>query len=220
MVAAESFVSELEGRNRDSFERLVAGYLVALGKESLGPIELVKLEMKYGIESVEIAALWLADCDSLDLKLALAAQCGDGGRHHALLSERLRALGVAPETFDPRLSGFSKLFAFLRSLSTNEERACAGQLTVRAFAVVRQAAVATLCEEKGDADTAALLRGELASDHQRHINAGRGSLLAAAINEESQARARRASFRAVELLGEIQEPSLLRKFISRSKKSS
>ncbi len=36
--------------------------------------------------------------------------------------------------------------------------------------------------------------------------------------EESQARARRSAFRTIELLGELQDNSLLRKYLSRSLK--
>ena len=45
------------------------------------------------------------------------------------LSARLIALGVTG--YDPRDGGYSKLFAFLRSLQTTEERSSAGYLTGR-----------------------------------------------------------------------------------------
>ena len=42
-------------------------------------------------------------------------------------------------------------------------------------------------------------------------------LVETATAEESQARARRSAFRTIELLGELQEPALLRKFLARSR---
>ena len=64
------------------------------------------------------------------MKLSLAEQCGDSARQCRRLSARLVALGVAG--YDPRDGGYSKLFAFLRSLQTTEERSSAGYVTGQA----------------------------------------------------------------------------------------
>ena len=42
--------------------------------------------------------------------------------------------------------------------------------------------------------------------------------MAVAESEESQARARRTTYRTVEVVGELQDPALLRKFLTRSVK--
>jgi hypothetical protein len=47
---------------------------------------------------------------------------------------------------------------------------------------------------------------------------GRSLLVAVAESEESQARARRTTYRTVEVVGELQDTGLLRKFLSRSTK--
>ena len=67
-------------------------------------------------------------------------------------------------------------------------------------------------------ETARLFAVTLPDTEREHIHAARIALLSSAHNEESQARARRASFRTVELLGEIQDPGLFKKFLSRSVK--
>jgi hypothetical protein len=118
MAGAETFVHEMELKNQTSFERLLAGYAVALDKEDLSPADLLRLEMKTTVEAIEVSALWITETDSLDIKVALASVCGDGSRTIGLLRERLTALGVDLLGFDVRFGGYSKLFAFFRSLQT------------------------------------------------------------------------------------------------------
>ncbi|HEY0711175.1 MAG TPA: ferritin-like domain-containing protein, partial [Polyangia bacterium] len=165
-----------------------------------------------------VAALWLTDNDSLDGKLVLAAQCGDEARHFGMLSERLTAIGVDPLTFDARYGGYSKLFAFFRSLQTTEERMAAGFLTLGAYNGSRLDVLGAHARAKGDESTASLFQGPLKDDALTLRDAGRKKLLETATAEESQARARRAAFRTIELLGELQEPALARKYLSRSLK--
>ncbi len=216
MPGAETFVHEMETKNQASFDRLMGAYTQTLQKEDLSPADLLRLEMKTTVEATEVSALWITETDSLEVKMALAAACGDGARNFVLLRDRLAALGVDPLGFDVRFGGYSKLFAFFRSLQTTEERASAGPVTLRAFNLRRLDAAAQQAEAKGDAETAALLRETLVRDEENQRDIGRRTLLDTAINEESQARARRAAFRTIELLGEVYEPAMLRKFLSRS----
>jgi hypothetical protein len=218
MAGAETFVHEMETKNAASFERLLAAYALTLGKEDFTPADLLRLEMKTTVEAIEVSALWITETDSLDIKVALAAVNGDGARNFGLLRDRLAALGVDLLGFDVRFGGYSKLFAFFRSLQTTEERASAGPVTLRAFNMRRLDLSARHCEAKGDPETAAFLRETLSRDEENHRDVGRRTLLDTAINEESQARARRAAFRTIELLGEVHEPSQLRKFLTRSLK--
>jgi hypothetical protein len=218
MAGSDTFVFEMEEKNRASFQRLMGGYTALIEKEAITPAELVRLEMKVVIEAIEVAAMWLAEADSLEIKLQLASRCGDGARHCRLLRDRLAALGVDPQTFDARFGGYSKLFAFFRSLQTTEEQAAAGAVTLRAYSLDRLNFLAGRCEAQGDPETAALFRDVVARDEDAHRQAGRQTLLETAINEESQARARRSAFRTIELLGELQDASLLRKYLTRSMK--
>ena len=120
------------------------------------------------------------------------------------------------ESYDPRQGGYSKLFAFLRSLQTSEERAATGLLALGGSAVARLGALAAVCEEKGDADTRDLLRSELIPDEQRRTDEGRERLVLLATAEDSQAHARRAIYKTVELLGELYEPGALKRILGRA----
>lgn len=216
MPGAETFVHEMEEKNQNSFQRLLASLQQILEKEAFSPADLVRLEMRNVIESTEVAALWLTDSDSLEGKLTLASHCGDEARHFHLLRDRLAELGVDPLTFDARYGGYSKMFAFFRSLQTTEERAAAGFLTLGAYHALRLDLLAAQSNAKGDGTTAALFQGVLKDDALAVRDAGRKKLLETAVAEESQARARRAAFRTIELTGELLDPSLMRKFLSRS----
>lgn len=218
MVDASTYVTELENKHLNSFRQLVGSYVSGLAAEKLTVADALRLDMRAVVEAIEVAALWLPDSEELDMKIALAARAGDCARQFRLLSERLHALGVAPASFDPRFGGYSKLFAFFRSLQTTEERAAAGFLTLGAVTLMRFEALATWCEEQGDAETATLYRDRLVEDEQRHVHEGRRILVTVAESEEAQARARRTTYRTVEVVGELQDPALLRKFLSRSLK--
>ena len=70
MVTADAYVSELEFKNQESFRGLLSSrYLPALSGEGVSVAETLRWESKMVIESVEMAALWLADTDSLGLKI-------------------------------------------------------------------------------------------------------------------------------------------------------
>ncbi|MCG5054221.1 MAG: hypothetical protein KA712_14750 [Myxococcales bacterium] len=226
MTTVETFVAELEGKNQSSFDRLLAAHRELVQSESLSLSDLMRLEVKTCLEALEAAALWLTDTEELPFKVALAAYCGASAQRYGLLQSRLADLNAAsPEAaaladFDPLCLGYSKLFAFLRSLQTVEERAAAGALTNGAFALARFEALAARAEALGDPETAALFQGALPATEQEHVHEGRLALLGTARTEESQARARRASFRTIELLAEVQEPGFVRKFLSRSHKKA
>jgi hypothetical protein len=217
MVDAATYVSELENKHQDSFRQVVATLIASLTKENLTVPDVLKLEMRGVVEAIEVAALWLPDSE-LDMKIALASRAGDCAHHFSLLGQRLQAHGFALTSFDARHGGYSKLFAFFRSLQTTEERGAAGFLTLGGLNLTRFEALAQWCQERGDADTAALYRGRLGEDEQRHLDVGRDLLIAVAESEESQARARRTTYRTVELVSELQDPGLLRKFLTRSVK--
>lgn len=216
MASAETFVHELEEKNLNSFQRLLGTYADIVRKEDFSPVDVLRLELRGVVESVEVSAMWLTESEDLTVKMVFARQCGDGARHHDAIAEQLGALGVDLSSFDPRFGGYSKLFAFFRSLQTTEERASGGLVTLRAVSVRRLDLLAGHCEGKGDPAVARLLRDVLATEGQAQVDAGRAMLLDAATTEESQARARRAAFRTIELLGDVYDPGAMRKFLARS----
>jgi len=216
MPGADTFVRELEEKNDVSFQRLMTAYEETVRKEDFSPADVLRLELRATIEATEVAAMWLTETDALDVKMELASQCGDSANRFTLIGERLAALGIDLVTFDARFGGYSKLFALFRSLQTTEERTSAGALTLRAMNLRRLEFLAAHCDSKGDAETAHLLRETLSPAELDHVDSGRRTLLATATTEEAQARARRAAFRTIELLGEVNEGALLRKFLARS----
>ena len=216
MPGADTFVRELEEKNAVSFQRLMTAYEETVRKEDFSPADVLRLELRATIEATEVAAMWITETESLDVKMELATQCGDSANRFTLLRERLATLGVDLLSFDARFGGYTKLFALFRSLQTTEERTSAGALTLRAMNVRRFELLANHCEAKGDAESARLLRETLGAAELGHVDSGRRLLLATATAEESQARARRAAFRTIEILGEVHEPSVLRKYLTRS----
>jgi hypothetical protein len=84
---------------------------------------------------------------------------------------------------------------------------------LKALSLARLAALAQFCDDKGDAESARLLREELSTDERRYYEHGKRGLAAAAPTEESQARGRRAAYRTLELVAEIHEPMQLRKIL-------
>ena len=215
MAAADTFVSELDAKNQISIQRVIEALGTALAKEGFEVTDVLRLVIKTTIEATEVAALWVADCGDLEMKLSLAEQCGDGARQCREVAARLDALGQGP--YDPRSGGYSKLFAFLRSLQTPEERAAAGYVTSKALSMARLNALAATCREKGDGETASLLANTLLSQERRYYEEGKVLLAAAATNEESQARGRRSAYRTLELALEMVEPLQLRKLLPKKR---
>jgi hypothetical protein len=217
MVNADVFVSDLEFKNQESFRGLVAsGYLPALAGDGASVADMLRLETKFAIEFLEAAAIWIADSESLEMKILFGTQCGVHARHYQKIQDRLSALGLAPGSYDPRQGGYSKLFAFLRSLQTNEERAATGLLTLGGSAVARLTALQAVCEDRGDAETKDLLKSELIPDEQRRTDEGRDRLVLLTTAEDSQARARRSIYKTIECLGELYEPSALKRVLGRT----
>ena len=216
MANSDTFVADIEFKNQESFRGLLAtGYLPVLAGEGVSIADLLRLESKLAIESLEASAIWIVDSESLEMKILFGLQCGVHARQFHRLQDRLATLGLAPGSYDPRQGGYSKLFAFLRSLQTSEERAATGLLTLGGAAVARLEALLSVCEAKGDTDTAALIRSDLLPDEQRRVDEGRDKLVFLTPVEDSQARARRAIYKTMELLGEIFEPGTLRRVLGR-----
>lgn len=209
MPDAELFISDFHAKNQASLDRHLVAFKAALVKETMQVIDLLRLAMKDCIESAEVAALWFADCDDLDMKIGFAEQCGSAAAHYRVISARIASLGG--DRFDPRTGGYSRFFGFLRSLQTPEERAAAGLVTLRTFNIGRLSVFADLCDERGDGETANLFRDLIAGDERRVFDVGWRLLIANGTTEESQARGRRAAFRIVELAAEAADPLQLRK---------
>src|SRR5204863_9372179 len=132
-----------------------------------------------------------------------------GARRCGQVAVRGAELGL--RDYDPRDGGYSKLFAFLQSLQTAEERAAAGYVTNKSLSIARLQALMTLASDKGDAQTARLLAEGILAHERRYYEDGKRLLEQVALNEESQARGRRSAYRTLELATEMVEPLQLRK---------
>jgi hypothetical protein len=213
MADAETFIKDFHTKNQASLERHLTTLRSSITRENLDVADFIRLTMKDCIEAAEVASLWFVDCDDLGMKVGFAEQCGTAAAHYRALAARLAGLGLEP--FDPRQGGYSRFFGFLRSLTTPEERAAAGEVTLRTFQVGRLAILATLARERGDAETADLLGHRITDDLRHVMEVGWQSLITHSPNEECQARGRRAAFRIVELAGEVVEPLHLRKALAK-----
>jgi uncharacterized ferritin-like protein (DUF455 family) len=140
--------------------------------------------------------------------MAFARQAGDEARHYRLIGERLGELGFDTRTFDPLAKGYGPLFAYLDTLTTTVERVAAGQFTREAIAVVKNRQFIEFCVQAGDAVTAALYRDVIEPDERFHHELGRTLLLRHARTAESQALARQAAARTLELAEELQAAAL------------
>lgn len=208
------FVARLDEEIGATLARL--GRMSAAGEatEALTVDRLLRLALKNELEATELAAIWLATTSELDVKLALARQCGDEAKHYRLIVERLSEMGVDASSFDPRGSGYSPLFEFLRTLQSTPARVAAGQFTREGLALVRNQAFIEFCEARGDRATAELYRNIIQPDEQHHHELGRRLLARYAISAADQQVAHDAARRTLELAEEIQEMARMKAGIS------
>jgi len=81
-LTPEAFVAELDERNRARLADLAAKSAAGEPGEALGVAPLLKLALRNELEATELAAFWMADAPELDVRLALARQCGDEAKHY------------------------------------------------------------------------------------------------------------------------------------------
>ena len=196
----ELFVEELSRQLDEASARLAAA-----PEPTPAAAELLAATLREKIETSEVAAAWMAGEFDLELKLAYARLCGDQARHYRLLSDRLQALDAGAARLDPLARGHSPLFRYLKSLETPAERLAAGLLARQGLARVRGAAMADLCQARGDQETARLQRELIGVEEAEHHRDGRRLLARFAVTPEDQERARRALARALQLSEERRE---------------
>lgn len=213
---SQSFVDQLSGDNARTLESLAAKSSAGDAPSELTIPKLLMLALRNEYEAADLAAHWMVDTRELDAKLALARQCGDEAKHYRWIEERLRALGVNIDGFDPAAQGTTPLTAYLKGLRGTVERAAAGQFTREAIAVARNEVFARFCDERGDAETAALYRERIQPDERHHHDLGRKLLIKYAIDSDGQERARAAAHETLRIADEIQELARLKAGVSRA----
>jgi uncharacterized ferritin-like protein (DUF455 family) len=206
---AEGFVRDLDARNQELLRRLAPDATLKPEAEGdLTVMNLLKIALKNEIEATESAARWLVTTSEIDVKLALARQVGDEAKHYRLIADRLHELGFDTGAFDPLVKGYGPLFQYLDGLRTTVERVAAGQFTREAIAVVKNRQFIEFCEAVGDEATARLYRETIEPDERHHHDLGRRLLLRYATTPETQAAARAAARRTLELAEELQAGAL------------
>ena len=213
-LESQEFVARLDEQIGAILSRLGQMSAAGTASETLTVERLLRLALKNELEATELAAIWLATTQELDVKLALARQCGDEAKHYRMIAERLEAMGVDAAGIDPRVGGYSPLFEFLRSLESTPARVAAGQFTREGLALVRNQAFIEFCEARGDHETAALYREVIQPDEQHHHELGRRLLLRYAITVADQQVAHDAARRTLELAEEVQETARMKAGIS------
>ncbi len=201
----EPFLEELDA--------LISARLAAIADEARAggeaqstPVtELLVMALKKELEAAEEAALWLTTEPDIEVKLALARQCGDEAKHFRLIEARLEALGIDPATKPEVPSAPSPMFTFLAGLTHTVERIAAGPYAREALAKALNEAFIDYCEARGDAGTARLYRERIQPDEEHHHALGRSLLARMAVSEEDRDRARRATLRTLEIAEEIQQ---------------
>lgn len=213
-MAPTTFLVELDTMVADRLDRIGAASAGAPPVEGIGVRELLVTALKKELEATEEAALWITSETDVEVKLALARQCGDEARHYRLIEERLREMGVDTSKIAPLADGHSPMFRYLAGLQTTVERVAAGQYAREGLAKVYNEVFIQFCVARGDERTAALYRDIIQPDEGHHHSLGRKLLARLATTEEAQALARRAAARTLEIAEEIQEMVRLKKGIS------
>ena len=215
-MRTEDFLAELDRQVADKLAGLGQAAAAAEPAADIGIPQLLAAALKKELEASEEAALWMTHEDDVEVKLALARQCGDEAKHYRLIEARLRELGVDTGKLRPTEGAPSPMFFYLSELETTVERIAAGQFTREALAVTHNQVFIDYCEQRGDHETARLYRDVVQPDEAHHHELGRRLLAELATTDEQQARARTASARVLEIAGELQEMARLKKGIARA----
>src|SRR6266849_8597001 len=194
-----AFVEQLKAENERLLSNLDAAPSPgAPGGAMAGLVALLKVALKSEMEAVVIAAAWVDSTPELDARLALTRHAGDEARHYQLLAEKVRALGVSLDGFDP-LAPPSPVLAYLRTLDTAVERVAAALVAREAMGARRNAQFLKFLEATGQEEIARLYRDEINPDEERHHEAGCAVLAQLASTPAAQDSARRAAARLLEI---------------------
>lgn len=212
----DAFLAELDESVRTALTLIGEASATGEPGPDVGIAELLMVALKKELEASEEAALWMTRETDIDVKLALARQCGDEAKHYRLIEVRLRELGVDPVARRVAVDPPTPMFRFLTELETSVERVAAGQFTREALAEIQNRVFIELCEARGDKETARLYRDVIQPDEAHHHAMGRKLLAKLAVTDESQGLARAASAKTLSIASELQEMARLKRGIARA----
>ena len=197
-MKADTYLHELDALKAGRLAAIVgAGQTSLQGPASGDAKALLQVALANEINVCELAATWTPSTPEVDVKIAFARQSGDEAGHFELVGDRLVALGFDPGSFRP--PGSNPLFEYLRGLSGTVERVAAGLFTLESIAYAVNENFMAFCSQRGDAETVRIYREYIQPDEQRHHRLGRELLAKYATDEASQARAREAVGRVLEI---------------------
>jgi 1,2-phenylacetyl-CoA epoxidase catalytic subunit len=214
-MTGEEFCLELEQQVYASLDRIAVASAAHEPAPNIDIAAMLVGALKAEIEASEEAALWMSSTPEVDVKLALARQCGDEARHYRLIEDRLRQMGRDPSEIDPLADGYTPMFQFLEGLQTTVERLAAGQFTREGLAKVRNEVFIDYCRAQGDEETAKLYEDIIQPDEGYHHELGRRLLPKYADTPEKQRLAEQAAIKTLELADELQEIARLKRGMSR-----
>ena len=215
-MTGEEFCRELEGVVYASLDRITGASAAHDPAPDITIASMLIGALKNEIEASEEAALWMGATPEIDVKLALARQCGDEAKHYRLIEERLREMGHDTSTINPLAEGYTPMFQYLESLQTTVERVAAGQFTREGLAKGRNQVFIDYCKARGDAETAKLYEEIIQPDESYHHELGRTLLPKYADTPEKQQLAKDAALKTLQLAEELQEIARLRRGMSRA----
>jgi len=210
----EVFLAELDALIGARLNALSAEAELGGATQETPVAKLLEMALRKELEASEEAAMWMTTEADVDVKLALARQCGDEAKHYRLIEKRLGELGVATEALAPLADGYTPMFRYLAGLETTVERVAAGPFAREALAMSLNEAFIRYCEARGDTATARLYREQIQPDETHHHGLGRALLGKLAKSPEDRERARRAAERTLEIAEELQQIVRLRRGIS------
>src|SRR5262245_11192381 len=115
-METSQFLEELDALVRAKLDRIGAASAAAEPPPSMGVRELLATALKKELEASEEAAMWMTSETDVEVKLALARQCGDEAKHYRLIEQRLVEMGVDTRAITPLGDGYSPMYKFLKSL--------------------------------------------------------------------------------------------------------
>ena len=194
-MTGEEFCREMEEEVYASLGRIAGASAAHEPASDITIASMLIGALKNEIEASEEAALWMSTTPEIDVKLALARQCGDEAKHYRLIEDRLRQMGQDPSTIDPLAEGYSPMFQYLENLGSTVERLAAGQFTREGLAKERNRVFIDYCKAKGDMETAKMYEEIIQPDEGYHHELGRRLLPKYADTPENQELARQAALK-------------------------
>lgn len=150
----------------------------------------LQIALRQEYDAALISALWMPAMPHLDVKMALAMQCGDEAKHFLLIRALLAARGKGRLSLDPDEGGTGSLFSLQRTFHHPIEQIAA--FTAReALAHEKNRQFIAFCRAAGDEEAARVYEEKIQPDEKSAAESGRRFLRKYTQTEEDAALAER-----------------------------